>query len=67
MPSVVPIQDKKTHTDSIRFGLSFLGLKWSEETLIGFAYAYKQRTHTRLRVKCYIQPNVQLSDVIGSS
>jgi len=58
IPSVAPIQDKKTHTNSIRFGLSFLGPKWSKETLVGLAYACEQRTHTRLRVKPYIQPNV---------
>jgi amidase len=47
-----------------RFGLSFLGGQWSEETLIGFAYAYEQRTHTRDKVRPYIVPNVQLQDVI---
>jgi amidase len=48
------------------FGLSFMGAKWSEETLIGFAYAYEQRTHTRSRVKPYLIPNIQLADVIGN-
>jgi len=48
-----------------RFGLSFMGDKWSEETLIAFAYAYEQRTKTRLKVKPYIVPNTQLKDVIG--
>jgi amidase len=47
-----------------RFGLSFLGSKWSEETLIGFAYAYEQRTHIRSKAKTYIVPNIQLSDVV---
>ncbi|KAG0650058.1 amidase, partial [Hyphodiscus hymeniophilus] len=49
---------------NIPFGLSFMGAKWSEETLIGFAYAYEQRTHTRSKVRPYIVPNVQLQDVI---
>ena len=48
----------------LSFGLSFMGAKWSEETLIGFAYAYEQRTHTRSKVNPYIVPNVQLQDVI---
>jgi len=51
---------------NIPFGLSFLGPKWSEETLIGFAYAYEQRTHTRDKVQPLIVPNTQLIDVIGS-
>ncbi|KAM3084020.1 hypothetical protein ACMFMG_001873 [Clarireedia jacksonii] len=50
---------------NIPFGLSFLGAKWSEETLIGFAYAYEQRTMTRNQVQPFIQPNTQLEDVIG--
>ncbi|PQE10483.1 amidase protein [Rutstroemia sp. NJR-2017a BBW] len=50
---------------NIPFGLSFLGAKWSEETLIGFAYAYEQRTMTRNKVQPFIQPNTQLEDVIG--
>ncbi|RDW77927.1 amidase-2 [Coleophoma crateriformis] len=49
---------------NIPFGLSFLGPKWSEEMLIGFAYAFEQRTHIREKVQPYIQPNIQLSDVI---
>ena len=47
------------------FGLSFMGPKWSEELLIGFAYAYEQRTHTRSKVKPCIVPNIQLQDVVG--
>jgi amidase len=49
------------------FGLSFLGTAWSEFQLIGFAYAYEQRTNTRLGRKAYAQaiPQTQLVDVIG--
>lgn len=35
----------------IPFGISFLGKKWSEETLIGLAYAFEQRTKVRERMK----------------
>jgi hypothetical protein len=48
-----------------RFGLSFMGSKWSEETLIGFAYAFEQRTNIREKVQPYFVPNTQLADVIG--
>ncbi|KAH9826845.1 Amidase [Teratosphaeria destructans] len=49
----------------IPFGLSFMGAKWSEADLIGFAYAYEQRTMHRNDVQPYIVPNVELGDVIG--
>jgi amidase len=42
-----------------------MGAKWSEETLIGFAYAFEQRTHIRSKVQPYILPNIQLEDVVG--
>lgn len=42
-----------------------MGAKWTEETLIGFAYAYEQRTHTRNKIQPYIQPNTELIDVVG--
>lgn len=49
---------------NIPFGLSFLGDKWSEETLIGYAYAYEQRTLHRSKVQPYIRPNIELKDVV---
>jgi len=52
---------------NIPFGLSFLGDKWTEETLIGFAYAYEQRTNTRNKVQPLYVPNTQLANVIGTS
>lgn len=42
-----------------------MGAKWSEETLIGFAYAYEQRTQIRTKVRPYFVPNTQLGDVKG--
>ncbi|KAJ1303810.1 hypothetical protein OPQ81_008232 [Rhizoctonia solani] len=49
------------------FGLSFLGTAYSEASLIGFAYAYEQRTHTRLKRLAYKEaiPKTQLQDVVG--
>lgn len=50
---------------NVPFGLAFAGKHWSEESLIGFAYAYEQRTNVRTKVKPYIQPSIELVDVIG--
>ncbi|KZT28517.1 amidase signature enzyme, partial [Neolentinus lepideus HHB14362 ss-1] len=51
----------------VPFGLSFLGTAYSEYTLIGYAYAYEQKTMTRLQRKAYTSaiPTTQLVDVIG--
>lgn len=51
------------------FGLSFLGTAYSEYNLIGYAYAYEQKTQTRLARKAYPAaiPTMQLADIIGSS
>ncbi|CAE6442977.1 unnamed protein product [Rhizoctonia solani] len=50
----------------VPFGLSFIGTAYSEPSLIGFAYAYEQRTHTRLKRRAYTEaiPTTQLKDVI---
>jgi len=52
----------------VPIGLSFLGTAWSEYQLIGFGYAYEQRTQTRLQRRAYPAaiPTTQLTDVIGS-
>ncbi|KAF8839265.1 amidase signature enzyme [Paxillus ammoniavirescens] len=51
----------------IPIGLSFLGTAWSEYSLVGFAYAYEQKTQTRLQRKAYAAaiPTTQLADVMG--
>lgn len=59
--------DLNATAPNIPFGVSFAGKQWSEETLIGFAYAYEQRTMVRERVKPYIQPKTELKDVIGGN
>lgn len=49
---------------NIPFGLAFAGRHWSEETLIGLAYAFEQRTMVRKKVKPYLAPSVELKDAI---
>ncbi|KAL1598172.1 hypothetical protein SLS59_007182 [Nothophoma quercina] len=51
---------------NIPFGIAFAGKHWSEESLIGFAYAYEQRSNVRTKVKPYIQPSIELADVVGN-
>ncbi|KAL1304087.1 hypothetical protein AAFC00_000522 [Neodothiora populina] len=51
---------------NVPFGLSFMGGKFDEATLIGYAYAYEQRTMHRNDVQPYIVPNIELADVVGA-
>ncbi|KAG9103351.1 hypothetical protein FRC06_011350 [Ceratobasidium sp. 370] len=46
------------------FGLAFLGTAYSEPSLIGFAYAYEQKTRTRLQRRAYAAaiPKTQLKN-----
>ncbi|KAJ7594152.1 amidase signature enzyme [Mycena floridula] len=50
----------------VPFGLSFLGTAFSETDLIGFAFAYEQKTLTRLKRKAFAAaiPSTQLKDVM---
>lgn len=48
----------------IPFGISFLGAKWSEEALVGMAYAFEQRTLVREKLDRYIAPRTELVDVV---
>ncbi|THV01105.1 amidase signature enzyme [Dendrothele bispora CBS 962.96] len=52
----------------VPFGLAFLGTAFSEFDLIGFAYAYEQKTRTRLARRAFPDavPSTQLIDVIGT-
>ncbi|KAK2770626.1 hypothetical protein FQN53_005410 [Emmonsiellopsis sp. PD_33] len=47
----------------VPMGLSFLGNLWSEESLIGMAYAYEQKSLERAKLKRYIEPTTELGDV----
>lgn len=49
---------------NVPFGISFAGKLWSEESLIGFAYAFEQRTGVREMVKPYLSPKTELADVL---
>ncbi|KAJ8700654.1 hypothetical protein PTI98_003663 [Pleurotus ostreatus] len=50
----------------VPFGLSFLGTAFTDFDLIGFGFAYEQRTKTRLARKAFAAaiPKTQLKDVI---
>ncbi|KAJ7356621.1 amidase signature enzyme [Mycena albidolilacea] len=50
----------------VPFGLTFIGTAFSESTLIGFGYAYEQKTQTRLSRKAFAAaiPTTQLKDVM---
>ncbi|KAH7386372.1 glutamyl-tRNA amidotransferase subunit A [Cadophora sp. MPI-SDFR-AT-0126] len=46
------------------FGLGFLGERFTEERLIGMAYAFEQRTKVRDKVLPYLKPSVELADIV---
>lgn len=47
---------------NVPFGIAFVGRRWSEETLISFAYAFEQRTMTRKKIRPYVRPTFELGD-----
>jgi amidase len=47
------------------FGISFLGGKFTESTLIGLAYAFEQKTLVRDKIQPYIIPSTELGDMVG--
>ncbi|EXJ94079.1 hypothetical protein A1O1_02472 [Capronia coronata CBS 617.96] len=49
------------------FGLSFIGLPFTEHKLIAYSYAFEQLTRVRDRGKQYITPTTELDDVLDSS
>ncbi|KAK3945472.1 putative glutamyl-tRNA amidotransferase subunit A [Diplogelasinospora grovesii] len=49
---------------NVPFGMSFMGAHFSEEKLVGMAYAFEQRTKVRDAIKPYIQPTTELKDVV---
>jgi amidase len=51
----------------IPFGLSFVAEKWSEEKLIGLAYAFEQRSMVQSKVKPLPEnvPKTEIADVVG--
>ncbi|KAH7334050.1 amidase signature enzyme [Rhizoctonia solani] len=67
--TAVPTNSGKTvyPAPGVPFGLSFIGTAYSEPSLIGFAYAYEQRSQNRLKRRAYTKaiPTTQLKDVIN--
>ncbi|EJD02000.1 amidase signature enzyme [Fomitiporia mediterranea MF3/22] len=51
----------------VPIGLAFIGTAFSDFDLISYAYAYEQKTRTRLARKAYVAaiPKTQLEDVVG--
>lgn len=49
---------------NIPFGFAFLGEHFSEERLIGMAYAFEQRTLVRNTIKPYIEPKTEVDHVV---
>lgn len=46
------------------FGISFVGRRWTEESLIGMAYAFEQRTMVRKKIKpLFSVPRTEIIDV----
>lgn len=50
---------------NVPFGISFFAERFSEEKLIGLAYAFEQRTLVRNSIVPYLQPKTELVDVVG--
>ncbi|KAK1991994.1 amidase [Colletotrichum falcatum] len=51
---------------NLPFGIGFAGAAFSEENLIGMAYAFEQRTKARTAIKPYVQPKTELGDIVRS-
>ncbi|KAI0476478.1 amidase [Xylariaceae sp. FL0804] len=49
---------------NVPFGLAFLGDHFSEEKLIGLAYAFEARTKIRSSIKPYLEPKTELLDMV---
>lgn len=58
------VQALTTATNS--FGIAFMGARFSEETLIGLAYDFEQRTLAQQKGAPYIVPTTELADVISA-
>lgn len=65
--TATPARPTISNAPGVPFGLSFMGTAFSEFQLIGFAFAYEQATHTRLKRLAFAEaiPKTQLKDVVG--
>ncbi|KAI1613970.1 amidase [Exophiala viscosa] len=50
---------------NLPFGISFMGPHFSEELLIGLAYAFEQRTLVRNTITPYLEATTELVDVVN--
>ncbi|KAF3491302.1 amidase [Arthroderma uncinatum] len=48
----------------IPIGISFMGDLWTEEQLVGMAYAFEQKTQARPKLKRFIQPKKEIKHII---
>lgn len=48
------------------FGIAFMGARFSEETLVGLAYDFEQKTLAQQKGAPYIVPTTELADVIST-
>lgn len=51
---------------NVPYGLAFLGKRFSEESLIGYAYAFEQLTNVRNKVQPQIVPKTEVCDISKS-
>ncbi|KAF2181022.1 amidase signature enzyme [Zopfia rhizophila CBS 207.26] len=58
--------DLNATAPNVPFGIAFAGNFWSEADLIGYAYAFEQKTKVRGKIKPYILPSTELEDIIGN-
>ncbi|KAI1775450.1 amidase signature domain-containing protein [Hypoxylon cercidicola] len=54
-----------TTAPNVPFGLSFLGGKFTEATLIKLAYAFEQKTMVRNKVQPFLVPTTELGNIVG--
>jgi len=62
-----PANPTIANAPGIPFGISFMGTAFSEFKLVGFAFAYEQATHNRLKRLAFPAaiPKTQLKDIVG--
>lgn len=65
--TVSPANPTIANAPGIPFGISFMGTAFSEFKLVGFAFAYEQATHNRLKRLAFPAaiPTTQLKDIVG--
>ena len=65
--TLAPARPTRSSGPNQPFGIAFVGTAFSEFELVGFAFAYEQKTQTRLARKAFAEaiPKTQLVDVIG--